>query len=517
MKISSDFIWQFIQSLTNAEKTFFKRDFSISNQKGTKQLYLKLFDAIAAQKKYDEKKLIQNGVAGITVKNIAFQKHYLLTQLNNALVEYYSHNNVFQEIFKQIQLIRVYRKKGLLDEAHSLWKKTMGLARKAESFSMGSLLKAEFEKMILLSNSHVSYDELHSIFNQNALSHTEYADMVTLRDIYAEIILIKRKVHYDIDDVQQQKLLQLLKQVEGFNKTAEGKSFRFRHYYSMSKATLLYLLARIDEAFTLLQKNLFDWQQSPSFIKSNGELYLELLYMINYTGVACGHYNYVMAAFNNSCNSLIEDRVQRANFEAIKFLAFNKIYNKTAKYDSVSTLIKSMAARYKLWEPGLNNDLNRSINVSMGIASFVLEQYNDALFYIKNAISYYKDGAREEHIAVSQLLLLLIAYEMNNARLFDAQYRNTYTYFYKRKKKQAFETALTQCLHRSFYMTDSKEKLKEYKKTLAVFDENKSNIVQQMAFSIFNYRGWLHSKTMRISYRQYVEQKVKSEELAPLS
>jgi hypothetical protein len=516
MKTSSDFIWQFIHSLTNAEKTYFRRNFATTTQKES-ALYLQLFDAIALQKIYDEKKIIQTFSPGITARNIAFQKHYLLTQLNNALVDYYSRNNIYQEIYKQIQLIRVYRKKGLLDEAHHIWKKTMNRARKAESFAMSSLLKSEFEKMILFSSSHISYDELHTIFNQNALTYPEYTDMVTLRDIYAEIVLIKRKVHYDIDDTQTKTIQQLLKQINKYDKAPGAKSFWFRHYFTMSKATLLYLLHKMEEAFNLFAQNLLEWKKHPDFITSNGEHYLELLYMINYAGISCGKYSYVTAAFNDNCNKLIEDKMQRANFEAIQFLAFNKVYNKTAKYDAVGKLIQYMNTHYKQWEPLLNNDINRTVNLSLGIASFVLEKYNDSFSYIKNAIINYKDGAREEHIAVGQLLLLLITYSMNNARLFDAQYRSTYTYFYKRKKKQPFETALVQCLHRSFYMTSSSEKLKEYQKALIVFEENKANVIQQMASSIFNYPGWLQSKTQRISYKNYVELKVKNQDMVSVS
>lgn len=516
MKKTTDFIWQFIHSLTHAEKTYFRRNYAVAIQK-EKALYLKLFDTIAAQKIYNEPHLILSLSPNITVKNIAFQKHYLLTHLNNALVEYYSRNNIYQEIYRQIQLIRVYRKKGLLDEAHLLWKKAMARARKTESFAMSSLLKSEFEKMILFSSSHISYDELHTIFNQNALTYPEYTDMVTLRDLYAEIVLIKRKVHYDIDDTQAKTIKQLLKQVDNYGKDKSGKSFWFRHYFTMSKATLLYLLNKMEEAFNLLAKNLLEWKKQPTFITSNGEHYLELLYMINYAGISCGKYEYVTEAFKDTCNALIEDKMQRANFEAIQFLAFNKIFNKTAQYDEVGKLIKYMNANYKLWESLLNNDINRTVNLSLGIASFVLEKYNDSYSYIKNAIINYKDGAREEHIAVGQLLLLLITYSMNNARLFDAQYRSTYAYFYKRKKKQPFESALVQCLHRSFYMTSSKEKIKEYLKALQVFEENKENVIQQMASSIFNYRGWLQSKAQRISYKTFVELKVKDQDLISLS
>lgn len=510
MKASSDFLWQLIHSLSSTEKLFFKRNFSI-NKSVQQRLYIKLFDAIASQKKYDETAMLKKFHPELNKKNIASQKHYLQKQVCDALVLYDGRNNESNDIYNQILLIRVYRKKGLLDEAHSIWKKAVARARKTESFALLNLLKTEFEKMILLSSLHTKYDELHSIFQGNVITYDEYAEMITLRDIYAETLLLKRKMHYDIDDTLKEKIKLLLERVNKGTISTSTHSFWFRHYYHMSKASLLYLLNDIEEALHIFQQVLSEWKKKNEYIKTHGEHYIELMYMINYTGVLQGAYQYVADTFNDDINNLIQDKGQRANFEAVKYLALNKIYNKTARYIEVEKLLQFMKMKYQLWEPALNADLNRTVNLSLGIGSFVLEYYDDALYFTKRAITYFKDGTREEQLAVAQILLLLISYNLNSSKLFDAQYRATYTYFYKRKKKHPFETALVQCLHRTFYLSNTKEKIKEYEKALLVFEQNQNDVVQQMTFSIFNYPGWLISKVQRITYRQYVERKVKTE------
>lgn len=504
MKGSSDFIWQLVHSLSSNEKLFFKRNFAVAHS-SKDRLYLKLFAAIAAQKKYDEAALLKKFHPAITKKNIASQKHYLQKQVCDALVQYDGRGNVNQDIYNQILLVRVYRKKGLLDEAHTVWKKAVKKARETESFALLNLLKTEFEKMILFSSVHTKYDELHSLFKSHIISYDQYADMITLRDIYAETILLKRKTHFDLDDNLKTKLAGLLEQVEKCNAAIHSVSFWFRHYYYINKATLLYLLNDIDQSMQLLKKLLEYWKQTPSFVTSHGEHYIELMYMINYAGVLHGEYDFVTKAFNDRDNDLIKDPVQRANFEAIKYLALNKIFNKTARYDEVEKLVRFMKAKYQQWEPVLNSDMNRTVNLSLGIGSFVLERYDDSLYFTKRAITYFKDGTREEQSSVAQMILLLITYNLNNSKLFDAQYRNTYTYFYKQKKKHPFETALVQCLHRSFYLNDTKSKTQEYQKALDIFEQNRDDYFQQMIVNIFNYPGWLTSKIQRISYKTYVE------------
>lgn len=506
MKSSSSFLWELIHSLSSNERLFFKRNFSRAVPGG--HLYIRLFDAISKQQVYDEKGILLKFSPALTKKNLASQKHYLQKIIGEAIIQYDSRDNADHDIYNQILLIRIYRKKGLLDEALSIWKKAVTRARKTESFALLNLLKTEFEKMIMLSSGHTKYDELYSIFKGHIITYNEYVEMVTLRDIYAEVLLLKKKVHFDLDNLLKKRVSALLKEVNASRYIDTTESFWYRHYYNMNKATLLYLLNESAEAYSIYNDTMSSWQSSTSFIESHGEHYIELLNMINNTGILQGKFTYVEECFNSPANELIKDKTQRANFEVIKYLALNKIYNKKAQYSVVEKLLDSMRLKYRNWERYLNNDLNRTVNISLGISCFVLEQYQDALYYIKRAIAYFKDGTREEQAAISNILLLLITYSLDNIKLFDAQYKSTYTYFYKRKKKHPFETAFVQCLNRTFYLTEA-SKSEEFRKTLGVFIANKDDLIQQKALNIFNYEGWLQSKIQRIPYRQYVEARVR--------
>jgi hypothetical protein len=85
---------------------------------------------------------------------LRFKKIICKKQVCESLIFYEYQRNEEYEIIRLRLLIRLYRRKGLLDEALLLWKKAIQLARKAESFALSSLLKAEFEKMLLISGSH---------------------------------------------------------------------------------------------------------------------------------------------------------------------------------------------------------------------------------------------------------------------------------------------------------------------------------------------------------------------------
>jgi tetratricopeptide (TPR) repeat protein len=510
MRAPSAFIWQLIQSLNRNERLYFKRNF-IPATGAEDRLYIRLFDAIAAQKVYDEKALLEKFSPALNKKNIATQKNYLQKQVSDALVQYEVIRDPGKDVYTSIQLIRIYRKKGLYVEAFAIWKKAVELARTREAFAMLNLLKTEFEKMVIFSPSHSDQDELLDIFKQNVITYTEYAELITLRDIYTETLLLKKKTHFGQDSHLLETIQSLLERVNRTGTTHQGHSFWYRHYYLMSKATLLYLLNDIAGSLQLLKEHFSNWKKEEKFTTTHGEFYIELLYMINYAGILHGDFEYVTAVFNDPLNKKLTDPYHRAYFEVTRYLALNKIYNKTARYEEVKKLLEVMKANYTSWEPFLNEELNSTLSFSMGVGCFALEQYEDALFFTRRAITTFSEGSRDEHNAVGQLLLLLITFCLNNARLFDAQYRVTYQFFYKRKKQQAFETALKHCLQRCFYMTEQKKKIQEFKKALQLLEENRNNPIQQRAFAIFNFEGWLQSRVQRISYRQFVEKKVKAE------
>jgi len=507
MKNSSRSLWQFIQAMSKNEKEFFKRNF-VDAGNDEPPLYLQLFDAIEQQKEYDEDSIIEKLAPALTRKNLSYQKHYLYQQLCEALISYEGRDLPEQEVYDQIRLIRILRKKGLLDEAHIVWKKAVVKAREAEAFALLGILKKEFEKMILWSSVHTPYDELHTLARGNIINYDDYAEMITLRDIYTEILLLKRKWHFDIDDNSIHELKLLLTRVTQSSFSDTTASFWFRHYYRMCRVTLQYLLNKnIPEAFSLLRETVSDWQQHPEHIHTDTENFIEVLNMVNYLGIQAGEFQFIEACFQHPVNDLIRDEAYRANFEAVKYLSLNKVYNKTARYNEVEKLVRQMKVEYGKWEPFINTETNRTVNLSLGIACFVLEEYADALYFFRRG-SYVKDGTREEHIRIAHILLLLAAYNLNNDRIFDAQYRATYQYFYKRKKQHPFESELIRCLNRTFYMKSYRDKVAEYEKALAKLETDDE--VQQKAFAIFNYPGWLRSRIERISYREYVTRRVKN-------
>ncbi len=506
MKPVSDALWHFIKHLSSAEKLFLRRNYiGLSTIKDP--LYILLFDAIEKQTVYNEADVLKKLSPDINPQNIAFQKHYLYQQVCNALVQYESKKNEDAVLFNQVQLIQIFRRKGMLDEAKSLWRKTMLRARKSESQAMIIMLRNEFERMLLWSDGKAGYDELNTLFKDNIVTYNEYAEVIVMRDIYAEVLVLKRNAHFDwADNTIPQRIEALLLLLPQPKKKLAHYFFWYRHYYRLCKATLLYLNNNnLAEAYNYILEVIADWKEhGDEYLKTDSEKFIDVLSMLNYIGTPLGKFKEVEAGFNDPFNDKITDPILHAEFEALKYLTLNKLYHKMARYKEVADLITYFKSHHDKWENKLNVETNRDVYISCAISCFVLENYNDALFFIKRGLLYFKDNTRVERVSLAQLFLLLIVYNMNHVKLFEAQYRSTYNYFYKKKNKHPFEKIIIQCLHGTFYQTNYANKVKEYKKALDLLEQNSDNEIQKKVFAMFNFPRWLNSRIERVSYQQKV-------------
>jgi hypothetical protein len=81
------------------------------------------------------------------------------------------------------------------------------------------------------------------------------------------------------------------------------------------------------------------------------------------------------------------------------------------------------------WSLHINVELARTLYLSVGVANFALDQFEDAFYYIKQSILLFNDKTREEQYSFAYLFLLLVCYEKGEPYLFEVQYKSSYSYF----------------------------------------------------------------------------------------
>lgn len=144
----SDDIFQLIKSLSQTEKTYFKK-FAQLHVLHEENVYLRLFEAVDAQEKYDEKLLTQIFSKGKSVSQFSVLKNYLYNLILKSLRNYHAEDTVRAELRQQLQNTSLLYERGLQPQAEKLLRRCRKTAEQCELFRELIEISA-LEQVILL-------------------------------------------------------------------------------------------------------------------------------------------------------------------------------------------------------------------------------------------------------------------------------------------------------------------------------------------------------------------------------
>src|SRR4051812_37900043 len=121
MKTPDDSLFRLIKSLSRNEKGYFKK-YSSMHIIGGENNYIRLFDAIEKQKKFNEEAIKKHFSEGKIIKQFSSAKNYLFTLILESLESYNS--GMEAELIRQQNYIGILIQKGLYKEAGKVIKKT---------------------------------------------------------------------------------------------------------------------------------------------------------------------------------------------------------------------------------------------------------------------------------------------------------------------------------------------------------------------------------------------------------
>ena len=145
-----DLFFDFVSSLTFREKAYFKR-FSQTYSDNKNKNYLKIYAFLEKQKKYDENALKAFFEDETFIKYLSSEKHYLLEQLLNSLINFHFHTSPFRKLTKWILYINILSEKGFRKKAMKVLKQAKRLAYRHEEFTV-ILQLIQMEEEILFSH-----------------------------------------------------------------------------------------------------------------------------------------------------------------------------------------------------------------------------------------------------------------------------------------------------------------------------------------------------------------------------
>lgn len=497
MKTPNTDLFELVKTLTKSEKTYFKRS---AYNTGENKIYIKLFDEIDKQKKYDEKKLKEKFSH---INQFSVLKNQLYEAILDALGRLANSLHYSYGISVMIKQSDQLYYRGLYRQSEKLLMKAKRLAYQSEDYTALLQVIAVEKKLILkqLKRDEKKISELHkeeSKILQLLKNLSEYNEIFTKTYLYflmygyvrnenEEKKFIKNTFVFDYD--------RLIKNAK--SKKAEQFIIETFHLYHTSKFDTANAMKYNRASLKLMEDN-------TALLRSNVERYLATFqnYVLQY---------YYKGDIENLEISAVKlktflettkihiPRLVRVTAQGKIYDILLSAYHTNCKFDKAIDILtkaeKLVEENYSVIDKSVKN-----VTYQMGtFIYFTTEDYENALRLSNKLLNDPDSGKFLEVYCFILLLQLLIHYELGNYDLIEYITKSTKRYLSKTEKLYKIEKIML-----SFFDKIIKAE-NEYKDEM--FKTLQSNLNElrkdpdEGRFEYYDFSSWCESKIRKIKIR----------------
>lgn len=426
MKTVSNDVHTLVKSLTPSQKKKFRQQTEAQCKKGSKPLYLLLFDAIDEQPIYDEGKILKKLSGKITCTNISYQKNYLFEAILDFLTTKTGDFDPVSEWMLFIRKSQVLRQRNMFEHALRMAQKAYEFAQKSQLL-FEALYTQNFIWQLQLRRwtaaDHVKVDRQ----GKSLLQQLAYLIIDTkLTQIYYQLQYATSKVPLAMSHEEFQDFVVHILESNTLKKSwNDSMPFSLRYKTAVIYSAIYARLKRNEEALTWKQRELELLETQPeSLLRANGEYLFALI---------------------NFCH--------RCRF-AGKFDLFLEYVKKLEKHDPPASLAAEKTfGLLREWSSYYfqTGDYKKAAAMEVEIAAAIRKfpEYNDRFtietLYLNTAVSYFHFGKNNDalrntafitnssnpgktftlHIA-AKLLNCMIYFEQKETQLLEFQLNQLY-------------------------------------------------------------------------------------------
>ena len=502
-------IFMLIKGLSSNEKSYYTKLAKRHSDKNA-SLHLKLFKLIDESEVHDEKMLS----LALGIKNkIHFSgiKNYLYKDILNTIIFKEKNKTADTQLYFLHDQIRMLYERGLVHLAFKLCGKAISLAEKYGKYYFMILF-------IHLRNRVLENKDYKQFKDQSEMLFAELEEAINEQKIFAQHRLMYEKVRNMTSrswlPITEDELIEI-KAAESLLESYDiGKIQKplIRLFFFNSLALCQYMLHENSACSETCGRIAELWKSNPHLINENAALFTSSFNTLCYNNFIFKNIDEIRAdlnAYKLLKESHLVNRFYLKHFKIIQFNTELKIHLKTARYHEVEKLISSEVEDiFNFTTEILSPPEQLSVFSSVCISYFVLEKWDDAEKLLMNIKEQNHQIKREDVLYFSLLFHLLILYEQGELIRLDSALQAAYQFLYSRKKPRPFERQLMLFLKRLSGTISKRTSKALIAQFLVQLDKYRNDPGTDLYFLYFNYYGWLESKIMGISYKEYVSQKL---------
>ncbi|MEO6241971.1 MAG: hypothetical protein ABIQ40_11610 [Bacteroidia bacterium] len=433
MKPSPD-LFQLIKSMTMSEKRHFKL-YSAGHVGGESKNYLRLFDAICRQEKYDEDKIRCNLKGTSVVRHLHVEKNYLYAHLLESLNAFNREKTFLARHSNYLISIELLLNRGLFSQCQKIIRKAKKEAYLGEKFS--TLLFLLRSEMLIFINK-----EDDKSLNAGLQEEIRILEMMKTQTLLMQLAF-NVQIQIEKGEVAELFLQETLKNLKAkFPPRQEKRSFWINYYYQSALGLVSTVQNKHQRRYECYKEIKLIMDKAPQFIKDLPAIYHSN--SNNLVNVMCflGKYDETKSIVARQKAFLDEYRMRRPALSKIIFLNTSEtelfLHYKTKQFAAGALHVKAI-------EPLLKKmDLNFSpflfdLLYMMAVSELMVNNFKGALKWLNQVLNAEREIKFRKELQINARLLYLVVLFESHDILFENRLNSTKRFI---AQDMQFSTAL---------------------------------------------------------------------------
>lgn len=508
MKPSTE-LHSLIKSLTKSEKRFFKLNSSL--QAGDKN-YLKIFDFIEKQKKYNEDELKAYFKDETFINHLPSEKNHLYRLILKSLRAYYSDQSVSSQLKQEIKNIDILNRKALYKECSKFVIRAKELAKEYEKFYYWFEL-INWEKRLLEEayESGIFTIDLDELIKEEQGVVDKLRNLAEYHVLYSRINYVFRSGGFTRNEAERE----IVNEIEDYH-LIKGKNTAL----STRATTICYYIKGVcsaskrdyDNAITFFLKAKSVMENKTKIRDDLQQRYIATLNFIMLCYIDTYDFDKATALVaeikglkGKKAFSGLDSTVRLFNATNIGEL---QLYNRKGEFGKAMDLIPEIESGLELYEEKINKEKRLLFTYNMAYANFGHGDFRSALRYINDVLNDNEKQLRQDIYSFSRIFNLIIHFELENFDFLEYDLKSAARYLNKHPKDYQVEKLFIAHIKLLAKEEDRSEKKAIFQKFHAKLGKLLTNDREKVILEYFDLQAWTDSKIENISFAEAIQKRI---------
>ena len=506
--IASDELHKLIKSLSQSEKRFFKI-YASRHIIGEGNNYVKLFDAIADQKNYNETAIKEKFAKESFMNRFAAVKNYLHQLILKSMRNFHTASTIDIELKEMLIDIDFLYQKGLYKQCQKIHTKAEKLAIETDKKTRLLEILEWKAKLLQVTNKDSEEEHFHkTVFIEESKILETIKLSLELKSEVLDIFAMIRKQGF----ARSKKDLELINQViKKYNKLNYQKLNFNDKYYLNYINTVFYTSSGNNTQSLLFTKRNIDLLESIS-AKLRDEEFEKYIVTLN---------NHVVNLINIQKTDEINPYLEKIRSLATHNIRENillwitsyklvlGVTIKSGNYDQAEKIANEITTGIDFYADRIPTTDIVLFKFNMAVVYFVSNKHTKAIKMLNEIINDNDFSLRDDIQSFARIIRLIVFWEKGEEELLPYATLSTYRFLYKRKKLYKFESIVLQFIKERVPHMNTRNKQK------SAFTELKEKLEKQLkdplekkVLDYFDFITWIESKITKKDFKILAKEKM---------